>query len=36
MRVPIAQQRDALREAGAPIAGETFQQPDPRRGVLSI
>jgi glutathione S-transferase len=35
-RTPIAQQRDALRAAGAPISSDTFLGDAPRRGVLEI
>ena len=36
LRTPIARQRDALREAGAPISAETLGTPTPRRGIVSI
>jgi glutathione S-transferase len=36
MRTPIPKQRDALREAGAPITAESLGTPRPRRGVLNI
>ncbi len=35
-RTPIAQQRDALRDAGAPISNDTVLGDVPRRGVLEI
>ena len=36
MQTPIAKQRDALREHGAPIAPTTFFKSEPQRGVMSI
>jgi glutathione S-transferase len=35
LRTPIPQQREALRQAGAPVAAETLGTATPRRGVLS-
>jgi len=34
LRTPIAQQRDKLREMGAPISAETCASASPRRGVM--
>ena len=36
LRTPIAQQRDKLREMGAPISAETYGSTSPRRGVMPI
>ena len=36
LRVPVPQQRDALRVLGAPISAETFGTSSPRRGVMPI
>jgi hypothetical protein len=36
LRTPIPDHRQALREAGAPLAAETFGSQHPRRGILSI
>jgi glutathione S-transferase len=36
LRTPIPRQREALREAGAPLTDESFATGTPRRGVLSI
>ena len=36
LRTPIPQQRDKLREMGAPISAETYGSPSPRRGVMPI
>jgi glutathione S-transferase len=36
LRTPIAQQRDKLREMGAPISAETHASASPRRGVMPI
>ena len=36
LRTPIAQQRDKLREMGAPISAETYGSASPRRGVMPI
>ncbi len=36
LRSPIAQQRDKLREMGAPISAETYGSASPRRGVMPI
>jgi len=36
MRTPIAQQRDALRAAGAPLTASTLGIGTPRRGVMRI
>jgi glutathione S-transferase len=36
MRTPPAQQRDALRAAGAPLTADTLGTDTPRRGVMSI
>ncbi|HZB55618.1 MAG TPA: glutathione binding-like protein, partial [Reyranella sp.] len=34
LRVPIAEQRDALKALGAPISAETYAGVAPRRGVM--
>ncbi len=36
LRTPIAQQRDKLREMGAPISLETYGSTAPRRGIMPI
>jgi len=36
LRIPVPQQRDALKAAGAPIAADTFGTATPRRGVMPI
>jgi glutathione S-transferase len=36
LRTPIAQQRDKLREMGAPISAETYASTAPRRGIMPI
>jgi glutathione S-transferase len=36
LRTPIAQQRDKLREMGAPISAETYASAAPRRGIMPI
>ncbi len=36
LRTPIAQQRDKLRELGAPISAETYASAAPRRGIMPI
>ena len=36
LRTPIAEQRTALRDAGAPVSSETYGVSKPRRGVLAI
>jgi len=36
LRTPLPKQRDALREAGAPIMAETYGTATPRRGVMRI
>jgi glutathione S-transferase len=36
LRTPIAQQRDKLREMGAPISAETYGSASPRRGIMPI
>ena len=36
LRVPVAQQRDALKALGAPISAETYATTAPRRGVMPI
>jgi glutathione S-transferase len=36
LRTPIAQQRDKLREMGAPISAETYGSRSPRRGIMPI
>jgi glutathione S-transferase len=36
LRIPIAQQRDALKALGAPISPETYAASSPRRGVMTI
>jgi glutathione S-transferase len=36
LRTPIAQQRDKLREMGAPISTETYASASPRRGIMPI
>jgi glutathione S-transferase len=36
LRIPIAQQRDKLREMGAPISAETYASAAPRRGIMPI
>ena len=36
VRTPIAQHREALREMGAPLAGESVAAPTPRRGVMPV
>jgi glutathione S-transferase len=35
LRTPIPRQRDALREAGAPVTEQTLGGPEPRRGILA-
>jgi glutathione S-transferase len=35
-RTPIAEQREVLRAAGAPISGESFGVSTPRRGVMPV
>jgi glutathione S-transferase len=35
LRTPIPRQRDALREAGAPVSEHTLGGPEPRRGILA-
>lgn len=36
LRTPIANHRAALRDAGAPVSGDTFGTSTPRRGLLTI
>jgi glutathione S-transferase len=36
LRTPIGQQRDKLREMGAPISAETYASAAPRRGIMPI
>ena len=36
LRVPIAEQRNALKAMGAPISAETYAGAAPRRGVMPI
>jgi glutathione S-transferase len=36
LRTPIAQQRDKLRELGAPVSAETYASAAPRRGIMPI
>ena len=36
LRVPIAQQRDALKAMGAPISAETYAGNAPRRGIMPV
>jgi glutathione S-transferase len=36
LRTPIGQQRDKLREMGAPISAETYASAAPRRGVMPV
>ena len=36
LRVPIAQQRDALKALGAPISAETYAGNAPRRGIMPV
>jgi glutathione S-transferase len=36
LRTPIAQQRDKLKEMGAPISAETYASAAPRRGIMPI
>jgi len=36
LRTPIAQQRDKLREMGAPVSAETYAAAAPRRGIMPI
>ena len=36
LRTPVGQQRDKLREMGAPISAETYGSATPRRGVMPI
>ena len=36
LRTPIAQQRDKLKEMGAPISAETYASDAPRRGIMPI
>ena len=36
LRTPIAEQRDALRAAGAPISATSFGTATPRRGVMPL
>jgi glutathione S-transferase len=36
LRTPIPQQRDKLREMGAPISAETYAAAAPRRGIMPI
>lgn len=36
LRTPIAQQRDKLKEMGAPISAETYGATSPRRGIMPI
>ncbi len=36
LRTPIANHREALKKAGAPVSAETFGTTTPRRGVLTI
>jgi glutathione S-transferase len=36
LRTPIAEQRAALKELGAPVSAETYAGPAPRRGVMPV
>ena len=36
LRTPIAQQRDKLREMGAPVSARTYASASPRRGIMPI
>ncbi|MFZ5783112.1 MAG: glutathione S-transferase family protein [Pseudomonadota bacterium] len=36
LRVPIAEQRAALKAMGAPVSAETFAATTPRRGIMSL
>jgi glutathione S-transferase len=36
LRVPIAEQRAALKALGAPVSAETYAGPAPRRGVMPV
>lgn len=36
LRVPIAEQRAALKTLGAPVSAETYAGPAPRRGVMPV
>jgi glutathione S-transferase len=36
LRTPIAQQRDKLREMGAPVSATTYASASPRRGIMPI
>ncbi len=36
LRTPIPQQRDKLREMGAPISMESYGSATPRRGIMPI
>ncbi len=36
LRTPIGQQRDKLREMGAPISAETYASAAPRRGIMPV
>jgi glutathione S-transferase len=36
MRTPIAQHRQALADAGAPVSAQSYAAPEPRRGVMAI
>ena len=36
LRTPVPQHRAALAEMGAPLTGDTFGTPTPRRGVMQI
>jgi hypothetical protein len=36
MRTSIARHREVLREAGAPVAANTFFSETPRRGMMTL
>jgi glutathione S-transferase len=36
LRVPVSQQREALRTLGAPVSAETYADATPRRGIMPI
>lgn len=36
LRIPIGEQREALKKLGAPVSAETYASPTPRRGVMPV